>query len=132
MVACYINKEVLNTFWIFLSIFFECTLKEINFAISRIFSKFTKCLKNPHNRLQNFVLANSFCEYYSQNFVLSKSISKSYFFWVSNKEMKWTKTKFLTKTMAKSRGIHLICLINVCIVDDELHVVYVTRNSRYN
>ena len=42
------------------------------------------------------------------------------------------KTKFLTKTMAKSRGIHLICLINVCIVDDELHVVYVTRNSRYN
>ena len=35
--------------------------------------------------------------------------------------MKLTKTKVLTKTMTKSRGIHLICLINVNIVDDELH-----------
>ena len=46
--------------------------------------------------------------------------------------MKLTKTKVLTKTMTKSRGSHLICLINVDIVDDELHVVYVTRNRTYN
>ena len=77
--ACYINKQVLNTFWMFLSIFIEYILKELKFAISRIFSKFTKCLKNPYNRSRNFVLANSFCNYNPQNFVLTKSISKSCF-----------------------------------------------------
>ena len=78
--AGYINKQVSNTFRMFLSIFIEYTLKELNFAISRIFSKFMKCLKNPHNRLQNFVLVNSLCNYKSQNLVLAKPIFKSCFF----------------------------------------------------
>ena len=121
--ACYINKQLLNTFWMYLSIFIEYNLKELNFAISRIFSKFTKCLKNPYNLSRNFVLENSFCNYNSQIFVPAKPVSKSCFFWVSNKEMKLTKAKILTRTMTKSRAIHLICLINVNIVDDVLHVV---------
>ena len=78
--ACYINKQVLNVFWMFLSIFIEYALKELNFAISRIFSKFRKCLKNPYNRSRNFVLAKSFCNYNLQNFALAKSISKLCFF----------------------------------------------------
>ena len=78
--AGYINKQVLNTFRMFLSIFIEYTLKELNFAISRIFSKFMKCLKNPCNRLQNFFLANSLGNYNSQNLVLAKPISKPCFF----------------------------------------------------
>ena len=49
-------------------------------------------------------------------------------FGASNKEMKLTKTKILTRTMTKSRGIYLINLINVNIVDDVLHVVCSTDN----
>ena len=49
-------------------------------------------------------------------------------FWVSNKEMKLTKTKILTRAMAKSRGIYFICLINVNIADDLLHVVCSTSD----
>ena len=45
--ACYNNKQVLNTCWVFLFIFIEYTLKELNFVISRVFRKFTKSLKNP-------------------------------------------------------------------------------------
>ena len=45
--ACYNNKQVLNTFWVFLFLFIESTLKELNFVISRVFRKFAKCLKNP-------------------------------------------------------------------------------------
>ena len=73
--ACYINEQLLSTFWMYLSKFIENTLKKLNFVISRIFSKFMKCLKNPYNCLRNFVLANSFWNYNSQNFVLAKPIS---------------------------------------------------------
>ena len=78
--ACYINKQVLNTLSMFLSMFIDYTLKELSFAILQIFSKFTKCLKNPCNRSRNIVLENSFCNFNSQNFVLIKPICKSCFF----------------------------------------------------
>ena len=73
--ACYINEQLLSIFWMYLSIFIENTLKKLNLVILRVFCKFMKCLKNPYNCSQNFVIANSFWNYNSQNFVLAKPIS---------------------------------------------------------
>ena len=132
--ACYSNKQILNTFWMFLSIFFEYTLKELNFAISRIFSKFTKCLKSPYNRSRNFVLANSFCNYNSQNFVLAKPISKSCFFEFQLRKWSYQIRKWSERRPRFWLGLwqrveeFIWCLINVNIVDDVLNVVCSTYN----
>ena len=54
--------------------------KGIKFRDFANFGKFTKCLKGLYKLSRNFVLANSFCNYNSQNFVLAKPISKPCFF----------------------------------------------------